>query len=170
MLQRSGDARTVRRVHRRQRQAKLVGTETQDRRRRFDGCRIVLDEHRPHEIEKREMNFARDIGPLFERSCAGCHSGEKPRGGFAIVSREALLKGGASGEPAIAPGYSDDSTMIQYVTGKIEDLEMPPLDRREKYPALTAAEIDVMRAWIDAGAPWPTTDPVKTKSASVLEE
>ena len=101
------------------------------------------------------VDFTRDIQPLFERSCAGCHGTEKQRGKFALISREALLKGGASGEPAIAPGYADDSTLIHYVTGKIEDLEMPPLDRREKFPALTAAEIELLRAWIDSGAPWP---------------
>jgi ankyrin repeat protein len=108
----------------------------------------------PVDAQAAAVDFARDIRPLFERSCTGCHGGEKPRAGFAIVSRESLLKGGASGEPAITPGYSDDSTMIQYVTGRIEDLEMPPLDRREKYPPLTAAEADMLRAWIDAGAPW----------------
>ncbi len=105
------------------------------------------------------INFTRDIAPIFERSCAGCHGGEKPRGGFALISRESLLKGGASGEPAIAPGSAADSTLVRYVTGQIEDLEMPPLDRREKYPALTPAEVDLLRAWIDAGAPWA---PVKT--------
>ena len=59
--------------------------------------------------------------------------------------------------------------MIHYVTGKIEDLEMPPLDRREKYPALTATEVDVLRAWIDAGAPW-TAEPAKQESKTVLKE
>jgi hypothetical protein len=117
------------------------------------------------------IDFARDIQPLFERSCAGCHDGKKPKGGLAIISREALLKGGASGEPAIAPGYSDDSALIQYVTGKIEDLEMPPLDRREKYPPLSAAEIDRLRTWIDAGAPWVVapTDDAKPKPAALEE-
>ena len=84
---------------------------------------------------------------------------EKQRGGFTLISREALLKGGASGEPAIVPGSAAGSTLVRYVTGQIEDLEMPPLDRREKYPALAPAEVDVLRAWIDAGAPW---GPVKT--------
>jgi mono/diheme cytochrome c family protein len=105
------------------------------------------------------VDFARDIQPLFKRSCAGCHGGEKPRGGLAFVSREALLKGGASGEPAITPGYADDSTMIHYVTGTIEDLEMPPLDRREKYPALSPAEIELLRTWIDSGAAWTPAKP-----------
>ena len=82
-----------------------------------------------------------------------------PTTGFSLVSREALLKGGASGEPAVTPGYADDSNLIQYVSGKIEDLEMPPLDRREKYPPLSIAEIELLRTWINNGAPW---SPVKT--------
>ena len=49
------------------------------------------------------------IKPLLERSCAGCHSGEKPRGLFRIDGRDAILKGGASGEAAIVPGHSEKS-------------------------------------------------------------
>lgn len=76
------------------------------------------------------VTYARDIKPLLERSCAGCHDGEKPRAGFVVTSREALLNGGGSGDPAVAPGYAEDRLLVDYVTGKIEDLEMPPLDRR----------------------------------------
>ena len=103
------------------------------------------------------IDFARDIQPLLERSCTGCHGDKKPRGKLSLTSREAVLKGGASGEPAIAPGYADDSLLIQYVAGKIEDLEMPPLDRREKYVPMSEAEIELLRTWIDAGAPWAPT-------------
>jgi hypothetical protein len=70
-----------------------------------------------------------------------------------VATRDTLLKGGRSGEPAITPGAADESLLLKYVSGKIEDLEMPPLDRREKYPALSSAEIDLFRAWINAGAP-----------------
>lgn len=108
----------------------------------------------PNSAAAAAVSFERDIRPILERSCTECHGGQKPRAGLALESREALLKGGASGEPAIAPGYADDSTLIQYVLGKYEDLEMPPLDRREKFPALTKAEIELLRTWIDAGAPW----------------
>ncbi len=101
------------------------------------------------------IDFARDIRPLLERSCVGCHGTEKPRAGFSMASRESLLKGGLSGEAAIVPGYGDDSPLLHYVLGRIEDLEMPPLDRREKYPPLTPAEVEQLRTWIDAGAPWP---------------
>ncbi|MEO7414406.1 MAG: c-type cytochrome domain-containing protein, partial [Opitutaceae bacterium] len=100
-----------------------------------------------------KVDFTRDVQPLLERSCAGCHGGEKPRAGFVATSRAGLVKGGQSGEPAFVSGNADGSNLIKYVSDKIEDLEMPPLDRREKYPALSASEVALLRAWIDAGAP-----------------
>jgi hypothetical protein len=100
------------------------------------------------------ISFARDIKPVIERSCADCHVGEKVRGKFSLASRESLLKGGQSGEPAIVPGRSADSPLVKYISDTVEDLEMPPLSHREKYPALSADEIAHVRAWIDAGANW----------------
>jgi ankyrin repeat protein/mono/diheme cytochrome c family protein len=100
------------------------------------------------------MSFARDIKPLFERSCAACHIGEKVRGNFSLASRQSLLAGGQSGDPAIVPGRSGDSPLLRYVSDQVEDLEMPPLSRRDKYPRLTADEIARVSAWIDAGAEW----------------
>lgn len=93
---------------------------------------------------------------LSERSCVKCRGGEKPKAGFDLSSRDALLKGGQSGEPPIIPGRSADRPLLAFVTDKVEDLEMPPLNRREKYPSLTSNEVAVIRAWIDAGAEWDT--------------
>jgi ankyrin repeat protein len=99
--------------------------------------------------------FARQIKPLLERSCVGCHSGDKPRGGFRLDGRDALLKGGASGEPAVVPGHSEKSPLIAYVSGQVPDSAMPPPAARERFPALTADEVALLRAWIDHGAEWP---------------
>ena len=38
-----------------------------------------------------KIDFVRQIKPLLERSCVGCHSGGKPRGHFRVDSRDALL-------------------------------------------------------------------------------
>jgi hypothetical protein len=111
------------------------------------------------------IDFARDIKPIFERSCVDCHSGAKPKGFFDITSRAGLLKGGQSGEPAVVPGYADDSQLIRNVSDAIEDLEMPPLSRRHKYPALMPEEIERLRAWIDAGAPWPSAKSANADTA-----
>jgi ankyrin repeat protein len=101
------------------------------------------------------VEFVRDIQPLLERSCVTCHSGKRPKGGFKITDRNALLRGGARGEPAIVPGKPDDSLLIRLVRDQVEDLEMPPLEKRENFPALTKDEIEKLSAWIAQGANWP---------------
>jgi ankyrin repeat protein len=102
------------------------------------------------------IDFARQIKPLLERSCVACHSGDKPRSLFRLDGRDAILKGGASGEAAVVPGHSGTSLLIGYVSGKSPDSEMPPKAVRERFPALTADEVELLRAWIDQGADWPT--------------
>jgi hypothetical protein len=107
----------------------------------------------PRNVHK--IDFAQRIKPLLEHSCVACHSGEKPRGLFRIDGREALLKGGASGAAAIVPGHSAKSPLIDYVSAKVPESEMPPRAVRERFPALTTDEVALLRAWIDQGAEWP---------------
>jgi ankyrin repeat protein len=104
---------------------------------------------------ERKIDFAQQIKPLLERSCTACHSGEKPRGLFRIDGRDALLKGGASGEAAIVPGHSETSPLVDYVSGSVPDSEMPPKAQRKRFPALRTDEVALLRAWIDQGADWP---------------
>ena len=103
-----------------------------------------------------QIDFARQIKPLLERSCAACHGGEKPRGLFRVDGREAILKGGASGAAAIVPGHSEKSPLIDYVSGTVPDSEMPPKAMRDRFPALSPDEVALVRAWVDQGAEWPT--------------
>ena len=105
-------------------------------------------------IEPR-IDFARQIKPLLERSCTACHSGETPRGLFRVDGRDAILKGGASGEAAIVPGHSEKSPLIDYVSGNVPDSEMPPKAQRKRFSALRTDDVALLRAWIDQGAEWP---------------
>jgi hypothetical protein len=104
---------------------------------------------------ERTIDFAQQIKPLFERSCAVCHSGKKPRGLFRVDGRDTVLRGGASGAAAIVPGHSELSPLIDFVSGNVPDSEMPPKAQRTRFPALKADEIARLRAWIDQGANWP---------------
>jgi ankyrin repeat protein len=108
----------------------------------------------------RKVDFANQIKPLLERSCVACHSGERPRGLFRLDGRDALLKGGASGAAAVVPGRSGKSPLIDYVSGQVPDSEMPPKAMHERFPALTADEIALLRTWVDQGAEWPTGVPL----------
>lgn len=96
------------------------------------------------------VDFVRDIQPLLEQRCLQCHGPEKPKSGFRIDSRAALLRGGANGV-AVVPGRSGESPLIHFVAGLVEDMEMPP---RGKGDPLTATQIGLLRAWIDQDLPW----------------
>src|SRR5262249_11546311 len=82
--------------------------------------------------EERKIDFARQIKPLLERSCVGCHGGEKPRGHFRVSSRDDLLRGGASGTAVVVPGDGEKSRLLDYVSGEVPELEMPPKAVRER--------------------------------------
>jgi ankyrin repeat protein len=103
----------------------------------------------------RHVEFNREIRPILERSCVGCHSGERPKGDYNLTSHETALKGGQSGEAPIVAGQVERSALLRFVQDQIEDLEMPPLSKRSRYPALTNEEIASLRAWIAGGAAWP---------------
>jgi Planctomycete cytochrome C len=110
----------------------------------------------PATKDVRKIDFAQRIKPLLERSCVACHSGEKARGLFRVNGRDSILKGGASGIAAIVPGHSKKSLLIDYVSDKVPESEMPPRPVRERSPALSPDEVALLRAWIDQGAEWPT--------------
>jgi ankyrin repeat protein len=110
----------------------------------------------PTQKDAQKIDFAQQIKPLLERSCVVCHCSDKPRGAFRIDRRDAILKGGASGAAAVVPGHSEQSSLIDHVSGKSSEVEMPPKAVRERFPALTADEIELLRVWIDQGAQWPT--------------
>ena len=97
-----------------------------------------------------QINFARDIQPILESSCLKCHGPEKPKSKFRVDDRAELLKGGNSG-PSVLAGQSAQSPFIHYVARLVPDMEMPPNGKGEP---LTAAQVGLLRAWIDQGTPW----------------
>lgn len=105
----------------------------------------------PPAAKKAGVTFDADIKPIIEKSCLKCHSGEKPKGKFRVDTKENILKG-ADGEKVVEVGNSAKSGMIHAVADLVADEEMPPLDKRDKYPALTKDQIGLLRAWIDQGA------------------
>jgi mono/diheme cytochrome c family protein len=92
--------------------------------------------------------FSRDIKPIFDASCVKCHARGRAKGSFQLDSRETVLKGGDSG-PAVLARHSQDSLLIELVSGIDPDNAMPKKGKR-----LTPEQVGVLRAWIDQGLPW----------------
>lgn len=91
------------------------------------------------------VDYALQVKPIFEKRCLECHSEEKRKGGLSLASYGDALDGGRNGA-AIRPGSSATSLMFLRVTGRSEP-QMPKDD-----PPLPAAEIALIRRWIDQGA------------------
>ncbi len=97
------------------------------------------------------VDVVKQVLPLLKARCFSCHTEGSAQGKLRLDSRAAILKGGASG-PALHPGKSDDSELIRRVTSR-DPSKIMPLGA----PPLTPAEVTLLRAWIDAGAPWPAS-------------
>jgi hypothetical protein len=89
------------------------------------------------------VSFRRDVAPILQEHCAGCHAGPRARGGFDLSTREKLLAGGAGGV-TVVPGKAADSPLVRLVAER----KMPP---KKLLPAGAAA---VLRRWVDEGAGW----------------
>ena len=74
------------------------------------------------------QRLARQVLGLLSAKCFACHGDdpEKIKGELNLRSREGMLKGGESGEPALTPGQPRKSRLYIAVTGQDADLEMPP--------------------------------------------
>lgn len=98
-----------------------------------------------------QVDFAKEIKPLFEAACINCHAKGKNKSGFSLETRETFLKGGDTG-PAAVVGQSEKSLVVRLVAGLEPDSVMP-----KKGTKWNAAQVGLLRAWIDQGAAWDGT-------------
>src|SRR5438132_12650255 len=94
-------------------------------------------------------DFSREVRPLLEKHCLKCHGPEKQKGGLRFDTKEGAFKAGESGEKAIVPGHASESRLIKLVSSKDDEERMP-----SKGDPLSAAQIDLLKRWIDSGAEW----------------
>ena len=105
----------------------------------------------PPAAAKAGVTYEKDIKPILAKSCVKCHGGEKPKSKFNMETLAGILKGGSEGV-SVVPGNSAKSALVHQAADLVADMEMPPTDKRDKYPPLTKEQIGLIRAWIDQGA------------------
>ncbi len=95
-----------------------------------------------------ELNVA--ARTILAHRCYQCHSSDKAEGGLRLDQKEFVFQGGDSG-PSVQPGDARGSELVRRIT-------LPP-GHKEAMPGkgkpLDATEIDLIKLWIDRGAPWP---------------
>jgi mono/diheme cytochrome c family protein len=103
-----------------------------------------------------EVSLARDLMPVFTKSCAGCHKrvggfAEAVEGGAYIETKEDILKAIGTG---IVPGKPAESGFLRvldqtYPVGR-DKVVMPPPN--SKAPKWSKEELDLFSRWISEGA------------------
>ncbi len=95
------------------------------------------------------MDFTKEVLPIINDTCVECHGPEKVKARLRMDSIAGLQKGGKSGA-LVKPGDPENSLMLRRVLG-LDDEDRMPLDK----DPLTEKQIDTLRRWIAAGAPYP---------------
>ncbi|MFN0165982.1 MAG: DUF1553 domain-containing protein, partial [Bryobacteraceae bacterium] len=94
-------------------------------------------------LKAARASFEKELKPIFDKHCIACHGDYFPRSEFRVLSVELLLEGGARDGPAVIPGKSARSPLIQRLRGDIEP-RMPG----EAAP-LPKDDIERIANWID---------------------
>lgn len=94
-----------------------------------------------------EVDFARDVQPLFRAHCYECHGPKQQQNGFRLDRRKDAMRGGT--RSMIGPGNGMASVMYLRLTSEQFGPQMPPTG------PLDDDQIAVIKRWIDQGAKWP---------------
>ena len=95
-------------------------------------------------------DYFRDVYPFLKGNCVACHNKTTTKAGLNMETPALLRKGGESG-PAVIPGKGAESPMVRFAQ-HLEDEVMPPKNNKSGAVDLTAAQIEVLKTWIDEGA------------------
>jgi WD40 repeat protein len=85
-----------------------------------------------------DPSYFREVRPLLQRQCQGCHQPNLKSSDLDLTSYEGLKSGGKHG--------SGLTVIVKYLTGEMKP--QMPLGQ----PALDAANIEIVRNWVAAGA------------------
>jgi ankyrin repeat protein/mono/diheme cytochrome c family protein len=94
-----------------------------------------------------KVDFKRDIQPIFQQNCVGCHGPSQQMGGMRLDRRSSAM--GIRGGTTIGPGNAEGSQLYLRLSGTKMGQRMPPTG------PLSAEQIDLVKKWIDQGAVWP---------------
>ena len=103
--------------------------------------------------EPATVDFNRDIRPLLSDRCYQCHGPDeaKREAELRLDTKEGAFSELEAGGFAIVPGKIASSALYERIANDDEDLVMPPVDSEK---SLSASEIELLKKWIEQGAPW----------------
>ncbi len=108
------------------------------------------------------IDFVKDVQPILEFNCVACHQASEAKGKLRLDNKKDAFTSGQDG-PSIIPFHPEKST--SYTTTVLpadhDDL-MPPANKGGPMPK---EKTEVLRMWIEQGAPWPDGVTLTAKKA-----
>jgi len=108
-----------------------------------------------------DVSYFREIRPVIERSCQGCHQPAMKYGALDLTRYESFAAGGSKG-PGFKAGAPQESVVLAYLNGEKQP-RMP-----FGSPALPDDQIELFRRWIAAGAKDDT--PAEARETAALDK
>ncbi len=99
------------------------------------------------------IDFNRDVRPILSENCFVCHGPDEGqrKAKLRLDTRPGALARLRSGGNAIVPGKADASELVRRILSDDDSERMPPAKTNKK---LTAAQKELLKRWIDQGAPY----------------
>ncbi len=98
--------------------------------------------------EPAKVSYYKDVRPILQQNCNGCHQPAKPLGGYVTTDHAGLLKAGEREKAGVVPGKPEKSYLVEQI--KVLDngkAEMP----KNREP-LNVIQIKLITDWIAQGA------------------
>src|SRR3954463_7563454 len=111
------------------------------------------------------VSFIGDVAPVFVKHCQGCHGAEKAKGKYRLGRFERLMKAGGRKDAPVVAGKPGASAVYRLITAKDEDDRMP-----QKADPLPAAQVALVRRWIEEGAKFDGADAAAPLASMVKDE
>ncbi len=99
------------------------------------------------EAASETISFHKQIRPIFQSNCQGCHQPAKAGGKYVMTTFDRLLKGGEMGVEAIVPGKPVESYLVDQIVPSDGEAAMP-----QGKPPLSETDINLIKTWIAQGA------------------
>ena len=90
------------------------------------------------------VDFARDVQPIFQQNCMGCHGPSQQMNGLRLDRRSSVIR-----TRMVVPQSLEYSFLYKRISGTEAGTQMPPTG------VLRPQQIDVIKKWIEQGGDWP---------------
>jgi WD40 repeat protein len=94
------------------------------------------------------VSFHKQVRPILQANCFGCHQPAKARGDYVMTSFDKLVAGGESGQAAIVAKHPEQSKLIADISLTDGKAKMPPDGKKP----LSDSEIALVKRWVAEGA------------------